>query len=333
MKFRDEFEGPNGDPDAGSYPSNCYTMNPVCSVRLDWFAEGPCFGNSFSQFSNLNKCKWTVWGGYSFWDDTGVTSYLPSQISVSKDSSDGNVGTLNIKIASRTGSGIECGPKGAPDTMNNDRWKINCPLVSGGVDSKYRNPTTKGWNFKKGRVEIRAKIAAKPSSGDFYSNSWPALWTWTGDEQNGYPYSNANPSNPKYTNELDILEVVPKPGQSKASAYQTYHTWFTNGRHYASGSRSDIKVAPGKYETYGLERYPNYILYSVGTCYTRKVADGDMEGKDVESWQQHGGTVSVNSEIPVHFILGMGFDKEFMNSPYSELDGAEFKIDYLRQYE
>lgn len=301
--FRDEFNGRNNDAgdSTGMNNPDCYSRRPICSERLDWFAQGPCSTEDFSNLADLNKCKWTVWDGYSFWENSRKLAYHPSSINVSG-------GNLNLRFQVRPGEHTDCGP----GTGHGDGYGRDCKVYGGGIDSKYRDGTTKGFNFRESRVEIRAAVP-----GTNYI--WPALWTWTGDAGVGYPHTQNDTG---WTGEYDILELIPEPG--KFEALQTYHTWNHHVSHHSTGAKNTA-IRPDEFHRYGIERSNNAFLFYIDDCYTRLVRDGDPDTSNTPN------AIKVDN-TPEYLIMSMGYDIRAVGN-LDSLNGTTFKVDYVRVYE
>lgn len=301
--FRDEFNGREQDPgdETNMNTPECYNQAPACIERLDWSVQGTCSTQDFSNLRDLNKCKWSVWDGYSFWENSKKLAYSPTTLSVSG-------GNLNITFKVRPGEYSDCGP----GTGHGDGYGRDCKVYSGGIDSNYRSPTTKGYNFKEQRVEMRASVPAT-------NYIWPALWTWNSENQNGFPYSGAQG---EWDGEYDILELVPEPG--KFEALQTYHTWRQNTGDSSTGAKATA-IKPNEFHRYGIDRYQDAFLFYIDDCYTRLVRDGDSDT------QNNPNRIKVDNS-PQFMMMSMGYDKRVL-SDLNALNGSTFKIDYVRVYQ
>ncbi len=173
-----------------------------------------------------------------------------------------------------------------PDTLKDSR-----PFLTGGIYSKGK------FAFQYGKIEIRAKLASA-------QGAWPAIWMLA--EQHKY---GAYPRN----GEIDIMEHL----NYDDIIYQTTHSYYTlelkqkmNPPHYGTK-----KVNVGKYNTYGLEWYPDKLVFTLNDkttfIYPR------INGVDSSQWpydqpfyilidQQLGGSWvgKVNAEeLPVQMII------------------------------
>lgn len=304
LVFRDEFNGRENDPgdSTGMNTADCYDRAPLCVERLDWSMIGPCTTQDFSNLRDLNKCKWEVWDGYSFWDDSRKLAFNPSALNVSG-------GNLNIQFKVRPGEHTDCG---RGPTHPDGGYGRDCKVFSGGIDSKYRDSTKKGFNFKESRVEIRAAVPAT-------NYIWPALWTWNGDPGPGYPH---HQNQTGWAGEYDILEIIPEPGRFEA--FQTYHTWNFGGEHHSTGAKNTA-IKPDHFHRYGIERWNDAFLFSVDDCYTRIVRNGDADTKNIAN------SIKVDNS-PEYLIMSMGYDNRAAAN-VDALDGTTFKVDYVRVYE
>lgn len=151
LVFEDDFNGIK----AGE-PLECYLAPPKCTTNLRTFQEGPCpQGVNWNAIRALNKCKWNVWQGYSFWESTGRTSFQPDLIEVSG-------GVLKLKLRTKN-----------PNPLNCNDNKLDCVLEGAGLDSRR--------TFKSAKIEIKARMKSA-------ANAFQAYWTWTKKPGEGIPY-------------------------------------------------------------------------------------------------------------------------------------------------
>ena len=312
LTFSDEFNGKAGSSD----PAECYDDDrlAMCKYRLDSGEFGPCT-QDVSHLKNLNKCRWTIWDGFSFWENSSKLAFKPSQIRVENGQF-----KINIKTRPSSEGPFQCGA-----TQKNhdaiDYYDTNCPLLTGGIDSEFRKGTrTRGINIKEGRIEMSARF-------DRNAGTWPALWmwpaSWKGNEGDPYVYQPTAGRN--YAPETDILEASPD-GSSVGAISQTYHTWGgTNGSFNLSPPLKDTLVYIEKWHTFGVERHAHEVRYYVDNCYTKIVKDGDYD----KQWAK---TVMVDPYASF-VIMSMDIQSKAANETWSTLDHAEFDIDWVRMYE
>ena len=121
-----------------------------------------------------------------------------------------------------------------PDTSIDKR-----PFLTGGVYSKGK------FAFQYGKIEIRAKLGCA-------QGAWPAMWMLAATDRHG-----AYPRN----GEIDIMEHL----NFDSSVYETIHSYYTLELkqdkvppHY-----STAKIRSNDFNVFGLQWYPDRIVYSV----------------------------------------------------------------------
>ena len=173
-----------------------------------------------------------------------------------------------------------------PDTTIDER-----PFLTGGVYTKGK------FAFQYGKVEIRAKLESA-------KGAWPAIWMLSEQSKYGtYPRNG----------EIDIMEHL----NYDSIIYQTTHSYYTlelkqkkNPPYFTT-----IKCDAGEYNTYGLEWFPDKLVYTLNgkESYTYP----RISGVDPSQWpfdqpfyllidQQLGGSWvgEVNPEdLPVQMII------------------------------
>ncbi len=121
-------------------------------------------------------------------------------------------------------------PAGDPDSLR---------FQTGGI-------TTRGkFAFTYGKIEVRARFSDA-------RGAWPALWMLCANSVNG-PYPRSG--------EIDLMEHL----NHDTVVYQTIHSHYTlrvpGGKDIPSGSVPAIR--PGEFNTYGMEWYPDRIVFTV----------------------------------------------------------------------
>ncbi len=119
-----------------------------------------------------------------------------------------------------------------PDQKNDPREHL-----TGGIYSKGK------FSLQYGKIEIRAKF--KNAQG-----AWPALWLKPDYEKNGAYQKNG---------EIDIMEHL----NHDSIVYQTLHSYYTIklGEKQNPQSSSIVKINPTQFNTYGLEWYPDRLVF------------------------------------------------------------------------
>ena len=140
-----------------------------------------------------------------------------------------------------------------PDTINDSR-----PFLTGGVYTKGK------FAFQYGKIEIRAKL-------ENAQGAWPAMWMLA--EQNKYGKYPRN-------GEIDIMEHL----NFDKIIYQTTHSYYTlelkqknNPVHFGT-----VKLDPEKFNTYGLEWYPDKLVFTLNGKATFTYPK--LKGVDASQW-------------------------------------------------
>ena len=189
LTFSDEFEDKTTAMAKGANPE-CFSKTPTCMIN--WWARSDC--QEFStQLSDLNKCNWDVYHYYNYmdWDapeGTGINAFNPNQVKV-KD------GHLILSAEKSNFARPSCKVKFFDPRIGTDNYTFECPIVSGGVESRRHGSHNQyGFTQKFGRFEVRAKLNHGPGS-------WPAHWLLPEEPMEpgcGWPYSG----------EIDIMEAT-----------------------------------------------------------------------------------------------------------------------------
>ncbi|MBJ6368785.1 glycoside hydrolase family 16 protein [Snuella sedimenti] len=173
-----------------------------------------------------------------------------------------------------------------PDTIADSR-----PFLTGGIYSKGK------FAFQYGKIEIRAKLESA-------KGAWPAIWLLAEQKKYGkYPRNG----------EIDIMEHL----NFDDMVYQTVHSYYTlelkqkeHPLYYKTA-----KVNSEEFNTYGLEWYPDKLVFTVNGKATHTYPK--LEGVDPTQWpfdqpfyilidQQLGGSWVGDvkpEDLPVHMII------------------------------
>lgn len=189
LTFEDNFDDKTTAIAKGADP-NCFSKTPTCMIN--WWSRKEC-PEWATQLSDLNKCNWDVYHYYNYmdWDapeGTGINAFSPNQVSVVN-------GNLILSAEKSNLSNISCKVRYFDPRINHDNFTIQCPIFSGGVESRRHGPNKEfGFTQKFGRFEVRAKLNHGPGS-------WPAHWLLPEEPMEpgcGWPYSG----------EIDIMEAT-----------------------------------------------------------------------------------------------------------------------------
>lgn len=189
LTFSDEFDDKDTAIAKGTSPE-CFSKTPTCMIN--WWARSDC-QEFATQLSDLNKCNWDVYHYYNYmdWDapeGTGINAFNPNQVKVQN-------GTLILSAEKSNFSRPSCKVKFFDPRIGFDNYTFECPIVSGGVESRRHGDNNQyGFSQKFGRFEVRAKLNHGPGS-------WPAHWILPEEPMDpgcGWPYSG----------EIDIMEAT-----------------------------------------------------------------------------------------------------------------------------
>lgn len=123
--------------------------------------------------------------------------------------------------------------------LNKDTLADKRPYLTGGIYTKNK------FAFQYGKIEIRAKLESA-------KGAWPAMWMLS--EQNIY---GKYPKN----GEIDLMEHL----NYDSIIYQTTHSYYTlelkqkTNPPYFKTSKANV----GQFNTYGLEWYPDKLVYTL----------------------------------------------------------------------
>jgi len=309
LVWQEEFDGTSYDGD----PISCFDddSNATCVKRLDWDSEGPCT-ESVSHLKKLNKCRWAIWDGFSFWEKSNNVAVKPSQVRVEG-------GSLKIKYKVRPDSEgpFNCGPSDR-DPNGIDYYNDNCKVLTGGIYSRdFQNGKTQGRSFTNGRIEVRARARLE-------IGAWPAIWMWEGPVGTGTPYPYSSSMSPDYVGEIDILEIVAKSsGETLSDALQTYHVWyFDQDLHYQSGA--SVPVDARQWNVYGVERTGDELKYYINGAYIKSIKEGDLDTRNNP-------TMRVD-DTARFMILSLGIAKDAAVAANPNLNNVEFEVDWVKSY-
>lgn len=310
LVWQDEFDGTSFDGD----PRECFDddSKATCVRRLDWDAQAPCT-QSISHLKQLNKCRWAIWDGFSFWEKSFNVAYKPSQIKV-----EGGKLKLRYKVRPGTDGPFLCGPSNR-DPNSVDYYDDNCKVLTGGIYSRdFSNGKTQGRSFTNGRIEVRARV-------DLSTGAWPAIWMWEGTVGSGTPYPYNSSMGRDYIGEIDILEIVAKRDRETTSdALQTYHVWhFDTDEHYQMGASTPIDAT--QWNVYGVERTGDELKYYINGAYIKSIHEGDLDSKNNP-------TMRVD-DTARFMILSLGIAKDAAMAANPNLENALFEVDWVRSYQ
>ncbi len=323
LVFEDHFETAQVAINKGADPK-CYSKSPVCLINWWGSEECPEFKTALA---DLNKCNWSVYHYYNYMDfeapdGQGVNSFHPSMVQIKN-------GYLYLNAEKSFYTNKRCKQKFLDPRIGNlENYTIECPIISGGIESKKIEGRTPGYTQEFGRFEVRAKLNYGPGS-------WPAHWLLpqTVDENGcGWPYNG----------EIDIMESWANGAEHVAGTLHTGHcdkkvklskgfTWKAKERFYPNLSFSEKRETFYKdYHTYAVEWDRDKIRFLVDDHYIGQISSGDM----IKNKKTPRGGLPVNiPKGPFYWIL----NTTIYNDTENKLDVNTFSkqehiIDYVKSY-
>ena len=260
----------------GSNPDPCFSKKLTCARTPSAFSVEACPDElKTDHLKDLNKCIWTVYGGYNTWDENKKVAFLPQNIRIEN-------GILELTFAKNPGydptSSKLCGDSdgGTPSFRN-----TNCEFAGAGLFTKYKTKDRQGVNFLYGRVEILARIETD-------EGGVAALWAWPDVPNKGWPYQTKS-AHATYSDkgkllwaqngEIDILESYSDKKSDFRKVSQSYHNWVVGSTVAPGEGHSwDTNHASVRYDEgwhwYGVETHPDKIIFTVDDEYTSIVKNG-----------------------------------------------------------
>jgi beta-glucanase (GH16 family) len=175
------------------------------------------------------------------------------------------------------------------------------PFLTGGVDSKGK------FYFLYGKVEIRARKECA-------QGAWPALWMMPeGAVYGGWPHSG----------EIDIMEHL----NSDSVIHHTVHTRYTNVlKHTTNPQRGigNIKADVTQWNIYGLEWYPDELVWTVNGVETFRYPRVDGLDPEMKQWP---------FDQPFYFILSQQLGGSWVGRIEPTDLPVSFIIDYVKVYQ
>lgn len=326
LTFEDNFDEPSVAISKGVDPE-CFSKTPTCMIN--WWSRESCpdYG---SHLAKLNKCNWDVYHYYNYMDfdlpeGEGVNAFDPMQVVV-KD------GNLILSAEASTYSTINCKKPFHDPRINHQNYTIQCPILSGGVESRNHGPNNKyGFTQEYGRFEVRAILPNGPGS-------WPAHWLLpmqgVGDDGCGWPHSG----------EIDIMESwiksdeKVKGGLIKGDCEKQVHlgkgfNWKAKSEFYPNLTYEQRKKTFfTDYHTYAVEWDSQKIRFLVDNIYIGQINKGDI----IKNKHSPPGGLPIDMPSgPFYWILNTTIykpEKEELRPVQSTFQKQEHKIDYVKVY-
>lgn len=179
--------------------------------------------------------------------------------------------------------------------INNTTLKSDTAhFLTGGVWTKDKV------NFRNGRIEIRAKL-------DEATGAWPAIWMLAQDTK--WPDGG----------EIDIMEHL----NFDSIVYQTIHTHYSYVLDIKEPKNGGVnKINRNDYNIYGLEMYPDSLVFSVNGnhTFTYPRIKTDKEGQ-------------FPFNAPFYLLIDMQLGGSWVGGVDPEELPVEMKIDWVRFYQ
>lgn len=318
--FYDDFTGPQIDED----PS-CYSRRPVCSTRSEWGNTGQCKhldSKILEQLKNLNKCRWKIWDSYSVFGVEKVYSFNPSQVKVEN-------GHL-ILTAAPTNNGAKIG-----ETSCDHVQDPYCAYISGGVDTRPSfGGEFSGFDFRYGKVEIRAKFDLAPGS-------FPAMWMF---ESRTPPWEQRAITDPdRLYQEIDILEVFAhepviyrdfksffkrKTSSTFAKAYQSLH-WGKDGFYKDFLTKHQV-VNHNDFHVYAVEWSPEKLVFLIDGKKTFELTPKSKKNKNFVKIPNREMHLILDLQLGKGKVINQVFGKKILNDVYELKRPIKLIIDWIK---
>ncbi len=174
--------------------------------------------------------------------------------------------------------------------VNTDTQTDPRPYLTGGVWTRDK------FNFTYGKVEVRAKMESA-------KGSWPAIWLLSRKNDDSWPANG----------EIDIMEHL----NFDNFIHSTIHSSIKS-----SPSTKTVNVNPGEFNTYGVEWYPNKIIFTINEAPT--FTYHKEAGADWRQWP---------FDRDFHLILSQQLGGAWVGNVDSSQLPVDFVIDYVKYYE
>lgn len=141
--------------------------------------------------------------------------------------------------------------------VNEDLQKDSSAYLSGGIWTKGKQ------SFKRGRVEIRAKMEG-------VQGAWPAIWMLPDNsDKHHWPHGG----------EIDIMERL----NHDTFVYQTVHSYYTHTLKEKDNPPNGaiVSIRPNEFNVYGVDFYPDSLVFHVNgvKTFTYPRIETDKEGQ------------------------------------------------------
>ena len=325
LTFKDEFETKEEAISKGADP-NCFSRSPTCMI--EWGTPELCPEFS-SGLGDLNKCNWSVYYYYNYMDQEapagkGINSFHPSMVEVKE-------GKLYLNAQKSFYTSLNCKNSFLDPRLgeNKTNLTLQCPFISGAVESRPYAGFYPGFEQKFGRFEVRAKLPHGPGS-------WPAHWLLPSNHYvNGCGWP--------FTGEIDIMESWIEnsdtvsghlhtgdcPTKSKLS---TGFHWQAKKEFYPLLTDEERKETFFKdFHTYAAEWDEEKIRFLVDNHYIGQVSAGDLKKHP----NAPSGGFSLSMPQSAFYII---LNTTIYNAPYphkpqvESFTKQEHIIDYVRVY-
>jgi Glycosyl hydrolases family 16 len=323
LTFEDHFDSKEIAISKGADPA-CFNRNPVCMINWWGAQECPEFK---TELTHLNKCHWSAYHYYNYMDfdlpeGQGINSFHPKMIKIQD-------GYLYLNAEKSFYSVNRCKTKfNDPRLGNIENYTIECPFISGAIESRPHDGLKPGVVQEFGRFEVRAKLNHGPGA-------WPAHWLLpvSLDEDGcGWPYNG----------EIDIMESWAKHPDEVSG---TLHTgdcskkvklskgfpWKAKSSFYPDLTISQRNETFYKdFHTYAVEWDKDKVRFLVDDIFIGQITQGDI----IKNKNTPRGGLPV--KIPkglFYWILNTTIYKEESNPPdQNNFTKQEHVIDYVKSY-
>lgn len=180
---------------------------------------------------------------------------------------------------------------------NPDRKKDTAKYLTGGLSSKEK------FTFTYGKIEIRAKL-------ENAQGAWPALWLLpNGNKYGAYPRNG----------EIDLMEHL----NYDSKIYQTVHSYYTLELNEKTNPKNGaiVPVKPTQYNVYGLEWFPDKLVFTLNGKET--FVYPKLDNVDKSQWP---------FDQPFYIILSMQLEGAWVGKANPDDLPVQMIIDWVKVY-
>lgn len=260
------------------------------SIRFPLFSILILFIYSSCAIQNTNTQKWKL-----IWEDNFESNVLDSTKwnVIQRNRFDWGNYMSNHKDVIK----IKKGKLYLRGINNPNQEKDPVKYLTGGVDTKGK------FAYQYGKIEIRAKL-------ENAQGAWPAMWMLASEKKyGGYPRNG----------EIDIMEHI----NHEKEIHQTVHSYYTLDLKETENPQHTgvTKTNPNKYNTYGLEWFPDKMVFTLNGKETFTYPK--LKNVDATQWP---------FDQPFYFMLDMQLEGTWAGDANPKQLPVQMIIDWVKVY-